>query len=123
MWGSYGDIIFTLDGTPRAISDMSKYKYAAHGIIGRYPRHEFLGEDEHGLDMEIILSRVFCDPADMHLALSSYATDGLSQPLIVGQSYEGDFVIESVKRTFEDTDTSGNIVTLKLQIKLTEVRE
>jgi len=123
MWGSYGDIVFTLDRTPRALSDTSKYKYAVHGVIGRYPRHEFLGEDAHPLDMEITLSRVFCDPADMHLALSSYATDGLSQPLIIGQSYEGDFVIESIKRTFEDTDTSGNIVTLKLQIKLTEVRE
>lgn len=133
-WGSFGNIVFRLEQTPKELGEDLNYKFAIHERIGRRGVYEFLGHGESKIEISFVLTSQSFDSARLteHRTPSGsqkenqaeatlktfekYARTGAAKPLVLGQKYKGEYVITSIKKKWQETDMSGRIVAISVQI-------
>jgi len=121
-WGSFGDVSFQVGMTPKAIRRSNRYRYAKHDVVNTYPHFSFMGEDVEKIEMSIELSYLFADVAKTIDKLKEMAEEGKPYRLIIGKLNTGKWVIEEIERTYQETDTEGNLIKATLNLKLAKIR-
>ncbi|TQF71777.1 phage tail protein [Pseudoalteromonas luteoviolacea] len=121
-WGSWGSVIFETTSSPDKLTSARKYNVVPHHLINRYPAHEFMGEDEHTLNMSWHLNSRFTDPDSMYEQLQSAAQIGTIGALIIGGQQIGQFAIRELKKDLLNTAPTGHTREIKISVTLVEVR-
>lgn len=118
MWGSFGDIIFKILQTPETISIEEKTKLARIEIFGKKNRLHFTGHEEDKIELSIYLNISFCNPKEEIQKLRDLKDKAVPQRLIIGDENYGKYVIEEMKTEILSTLATGEILSAKVNIKL-----
>lgn len=121
MYAQLGSIKFEALRGFEALSDKKEAGYSEHALIDNKPRLQRSGSALQEFDMSIRFHVAFCDPESEYDALDKYREDGEVLPFVLGTGhYEGDFVITTLTRRFNQTDKDGNVVEMECDLNLKE---
>ena len=121
MYLQLGDIRFEALLGFESFTDTVEATYATHELINRKPRLQRTGDTLREFSGTINFHSSFCDPYEEYQKLEAKRVSGEFLPLIYGNGvYEGDFILKSISRSPNQTDKSGNYVSLTCNITLIE---
>lgn len=121
-WGAYGDIPFRGRVTPSSVDDTRNYRLSAQQLINGYPAHQFQGEDERQLSIEISLHNRYVDLSVAAQKINEMAASGSPRTLMIGRTIYGSFVIKSCRKRITETKPDGTVVEMSWSLSLVEVR-
>lgn len=128
--GSLGSIIFlTSSGIINTFRDYSRNssgRWTKHEIIGEKPVMEFLGPDTEEISFKMLLRRdQGISPKEELKRLRKYRDTGTVLPLIIGGNVVGDnfWVVKSIGETVNYWDSLGGILSVSVDVSLTEYTE
>ncbi len=121
MWGSFGEITFKSGFSPNTLKEIKNYSFRVHKPVNNPLLYEFTGEDENTLDIAITLNRAFVKVEEAVRKLEEYAKEASPQSLVIGKTYLGKYVIRSMEKVYEEILPNGEIFTVQLTLKLSEV--
>ena len=123
--GCYGSWTFVCaDDTVRTFSDFSRdysMRWAQHDVIGQKPKLELVGRD-----LTTVSLKVRCDvslgvpPSKWLAKLERMLNNGWHKKLIIGDTYYGQFVLESVGETLKNFDGQGHCIVAEATLNLKE---
>lgn len=126
MIGYLGDIVFTA-GNDRILtfSDLQVNRagrFATHEIIGSKPVIEYLGPEASTISYNIILdSSLGVDVQAEIDRLNDAMVAGKPLPLVEGEKYHGDFVINALTETHSAMARDGKLIRAELALNMTEI--
>lgn len=125
MIGSFGAISFiSSDKKLLTFRDMNKQyagRYARHEVIGRKPKHEFIGPDARKISFSIRLDATKgVSPRAEINRLAEIVETGEAEPLILGGDYAGLFVLLDVNEKDMIYDHRGRLWLADVQLNLEE---
>jgi len=121
MLAQLGDIQFEGLNTPRSWSETHAAKYGEISHFGTKPSMQYTAEEPVSVDLEIRLSRDFCDPAESLDLLKKAKTSGEVLPFISGTGVlVGKFVITSLDMNVERTSAEGELRSVAVSVSLKE---
>lgn len=121
MYSQLGDIKFEGLIGFESFTDTIDATYAQHELVNRKPRLQRTGDALQEISGSISFHASFCDPEAQYAKLKEKKVSGEVLSLIYGNGiYEGDFVLKTIKRTVNQTDPSGNYVSISCEITLLE---
>jgi len=122
--GVLGDIAFEVSekyiNSIIEIKRQSNWKYAEHEIVKGKSRLQRLGRQ---LDTVTFTGRFvdyFCNPLSEIKRLKAEAEKKELLALVLGDEVFGDFVIESISETWQETDGVGNPRVIEFEVQLKE---
>ncbi|HOP33226.1 MAG TPA: phage tail protein [Candidatus Hydrothermia bacterium] len=122
--GVLGGIVFEVSqlyvNSFSEIKRESTWKYAEHEIVKGKSRLQKLGRQ---LDTVTIAGRFvdyFCHPISEIKKMKTEAEKKEPLVLVVGDEVFGDFVIESINETWQETDGAGNPRVIEFEVQLKE---
>ncbi len=121
MYYQLGDIRFEGQISPSALQEKRAANYAQHPRIASKATLQRLGDPLDEIDLSILFHSRFCSPEQERdrLLAAMASTDGL--PLITGAGRSlGTFVITEIVGTTERADKDGDIIAIRLDVKLLE---
>ncbi len=121
MWGSFGEIVFKSGFSPKSLKESVDYSYKAHKLVGQDVLYDFTGKGEESLEITITLNRAFVNVEEAINTLEEYAREGLPQRLVIGKRHLGKYVIRKMEKVYEEILPNGEIFTVQLTLKLSEV--
>jgi len=124
MWGSLGDLTFELFLTPEEVRVREKENYVPVEIYGQKPSLQHIKTELKRIPLKIKVFRTKeTDPKEFLQNIKALMERKEPQPLVIGDEYLGDFVIEELTTIYKRTDQYGNPLALILEINLLEVKE
>lgn len=121
MYAQLGNIVFEALKGFESLSDKRETQYAEHALIKGKPLLEKVGESLIEFSGSISFHVAFCNPEDEYKKLNDVRISGEVLPFIYGNSFiEGDFVLTTLERTFNQTDSKGNFISITCNIVLKE---
>ena len=121
MYAQLGNIVFDALKGFDSLSDKRETVYAEHSLINGKPLLQRIGESLIEFSGSIHFHVAFCNPEDEFKKLNDARQNGEILPFIYGNSFiEGDFVITSIERTINQTDSKGNFVSINCNLTLRE---
>ena len=124
MWGSLGDLTFELFLTPEEFRIREKENYATIDVYGQKPSLQHTKTELKRIPLKIKVFRTKeIEPKEFLQNVKALMQRKESQPLVIGDEYLGDFVIEELTTIYKRTDQYGNPLALILEINLLEVKE
>jgi len=121
MFAQLGNIQFDLITYFEGIEESQKYSYAEHQTIESKPKLQYIGDELDEITIKLNFHLSFCTPETELKNLKSAAKLHNEMPFILGNGkYIGRFVIEEITSTTEQTDKSGNLISIGAEIKLKE---
>lgn len=120
MFAQLGNIRFELL-SPKSFSDSEKWSYARHSVMGEKPVLQYTGRELTEINLSLGFHASFCVPSEKLRELREAANTKEPHTLLWGNGERaGDFVIEEISRTVENMDDIGNILSIGVDVKLTE---
>lgn len=125
MIGSIGEIAFTAsDGrvfTFSSLSGQAEARYAEHDVIGKKPKLEFIGPGIKSFSMSIRLDvGLGVNPLTQITNLEAVRDSGTAVPLVIGDNYKGDYVIDSISEDYRSHDSAGRLLLANVILNLKE---
>ena len=121
MYAQLGNIKFETMVGFDSLDDTRAMNYAEHALIDSKPRLQRTGSALQELGISASFHVAFCNPELQYDALNQACSNGEILTLVYGNGYvEGDFVIMSVSRKVNQTDSNGNYVHITCDISLKE---
>jgi hypothetical protein len=121
MYAQLGSIVFEALKGFDSLSDTRETLYAEHALIKGKPLLQRVGESLTEFTGSIHFHVGFCNPEDEYKKLNDARQNGEILPFIYGNSFiEGDFVITTLGRVINQTDTLGNFIDITCDITLRE---
>ena len=125
MIGSYGDIVFTVsEGKVLTFDGLEKdlsARFAKHEIHLNKPILEFIGEDLAELKLSIKLdTSLGVNPKRQLDKLETSVKNGERKVLMIGSNVMGYFAIQKISEKFRRIDNKGIILSIDVDINLTE---
>lgn len=123
MIGSLGDIVFVASTqrvrTFRDASHDTAARVAHHEIAGRGVRHEHLGHDAVTLSLTVQLSHdLGVDVRGELQRLREITESGTILPLILGDEYEGDYILITAGEQWTQIGSAGIITDATVVLSL-----
>lgn len=120
MFAQLGNIQFELL-SPKGLSDSEKWSYARHSVMGEKPVLQYTGMELTEINLSLVFHASFCVPSEKLRELREAANTREPHTLLWGNGERaGDFVVEEISRTVEKMDEIGNIMSIAVEVKLTE---
>ena len=124
MWGSLGDLTFELFLTPEELRIRERENYASIDIYGQKPSLQHTKTELKRIPLKVKVFRTKeMEPKEFLQNVKALMERKEPQPLVIGDEYLGDFVIEELTTIYKRTDRYGNPLALILEINLLEVKE
>jgi phage protein U len=122
QWGSFGEQVFKTTYSPTTINDTRKWRLVKHALINGYPGHEYQGEDQRVITMQLQLHRTFTPCQSAYDEFITMADSGAAHTLAIGDHVLGDFAIQGITRVINSTTSTGEQIMVTLSLNLLEVR-
>lgn len=125
LFGAFGEnITFKVTGiNPKYIKESFGRKKIRHEVINSYPIIEDMGETDRVIELTIEIATPFCkNPEKTFQELVNIMDSNKAEPLIIGKTILGDFVIESIEKETE-YNRIGETIKISANLKLVEFRE
>lgn len=122
MYAILGDIKFEGYKGFQELTGTNETVLSEHPVIEGKPRLQMTGEKLEEISLKFLLHASFCNPESELEKLQSYRRQGQVVPFVAGDGTTfGDYVIKSIARSYTQTDNSGAIIGIELDVTLTEV--
>jgi len=121
MFAQLGNIQFNLITYFNGIEETQKHNYAVHQTIESKPKLQFIGDELDEMTIKLNFHSSFCTPETEIKKIKDAAKFHEEMPFILGNGrYLGKYVIEEITSTTQQTDKSGNLISIEAEIKLKE---
>lgn len=121
MFAQLGDIEFELITYFSGLNESNTFNYVQHERINNKPILQYLGQDLQEQDIKLNFHASFCVPEDELKKLKNVAKKGEPLKFIKGNGeYVGVFVITEIISATEQTSDEGDIIYIKVDLKLRE---
>ena len=121
MFAQLGNIQFNLITYFNGIEETQKHNYVEHQTIESKPKLQFMGDDLDTLTIRLNFHSSFCVPETEIKKIKDAAKFHEEMPFILGNGkYLGKYVIEEITSTTQQTDKSGNLISIEAEIRLKE---
>ncbi|TXI98962.1 MAG: phage tail protein [Neisseriales bacterium] len=128
--GGFGDIVFTVNPFKIMNFDDAEHKssvdYAEHRTVGRKPKLEYQNPNADEVSLNVTLASFLgLNPKEQLKKFEEYMLDGDVFDLILGNGLMesnvlGEFVIESLSRSYKEVSFLGDVTNIKLGVKFKE---
>ena len=123
--GCLGSTVFNV--SKEQIKTITKFTRQGGVTYQEHTRHlqkhlpEFTGIELESVSFNMVLSSFLgASPKAEENMLYSQMYAGAVLPLVIGEIYYGNFVIQKLKSTGEHTDAAGNFLTINISVTLRE---
>lgn len=124
MFAQLGSIKFDLITYFNGLDDVQKHNFAEHQTIESKPKLQFIGDELDELNIKLNFHSSFCTPENEIKKLKDTAKKHQELTFILGNGkYVGNFVIEEISSTTQQSDKIGNLISIEAEIKLKEWSE
>lgn len=120
MWGSLGDIVFSLLKAPETIEIEEKAKFAKISIFKSKEKLHFTGLEANSIRLSIFFDISFCNPKEEIEKIRQLKNEAKAENLTIGDINYGKFVIQDFKTSIIKTFPNGQIMSARLEITLIE---
>ena len=121
MFSQLGDIKFEGLQSPRTWQETHGATYGQIPHVGGKPSSQLTAAELTKIELDIKLSREFCNPSDSLSKLKTAQNTGEILPFITGSgALVGKFVITTLDIQVEETTPTGDLISLKASITLEE---
>ena len=121
MFAQLGTIQFNLITYFNGIEETQKHNYVEHQTIESKPKLQFMGDELDTLTIKLNFHSSFCVPETEIKKIKDSAKVHEEMPFILGNGkYLGKYVIEEITSTTQQTDKTGNLISIEAEIKLRE---
>lgn len=94
---------------------------AEHALINSKPRLQHTGETLEELSLSFLLRAEFCHPEQEIADLEEWKSIGEVLPLLIGTGeYKGDYLLQGMSRTINQTFDDGTIIEADISLTLVE---
>jgi len=122
--GVWGDIVFEVSlEAIRGLKELYRratWKYAEHEVVKGKNRLQALGRQLDEVEIKAVLAHPFVKPAQELKKLKEKADEKKAYPLVIGDEYFGDFVLEELSEDWVETDSEGHPRVVEISMKLKE---
>jgi len=119
-----GNIKFDFLNSPVANETEGRHTFAELKPALGIPVLHDKGEELETKKLTFQFHRKFCDPESMHQLLIEARKSAEVLPLVYANgNYYGDFVIETIRRTDDKDDGTGNVLSIDVEVSLKAVFE
>ncbi|KKP40312.1 MAG: hypothetical protein UR30_C0005G0093 [Candidatus Peregrinibacteria bacterium GW2011_GWC2_33_13] len=121
MFAQLGNIQFNLITYFNGIEESQKHNYAVHQTIESKPKLQYIGDELDEMTIKLNFHSSFCAPETEIKKIKDAARLHEEMPFILGNGrYLGKYVIEEITSTTQQTDKSGNLISIESKIRLKE---
>ncbi|MEI8390468.1 MAG: phage tail protein [bacterium] len=121
MFAQLGNIQFNLITYFNGIEETQKHNFVEHQTIESKPKLQFMGDELDTLTIKLNFHSSFCVPETEIKKIKDAARLHEEMPFILGNGkYLGKYVIEEITSTTQQTDKTGNLISIEAEIKLRE---
>lgn len=121
MFAQLGTIQFNLITYFNGIEETQKHTYAEHQTIESKPKLQYIGDELDEMTIKLNFHSSFCTPETEIKKIKDAAKFHEEMPFILGNGrYLGKYVIEEITSTTQQTDKSGNLISIEAEIQLKE---
>lgn len=121
MFAQLGNIQFNLITYFSGIEETQKHNYAVHQTIESKPKLQYIGDELDEMTIKLNFHSSFCTPETEIKKIKDAAKFHEERPFILGNGrYLGKYVIEEITSTTQQTDKSGNLISIEAELKLKE---
>lgn len=125
VWGSLGDIEFSLLTAPSAMSVQDGVVYARHALVGSTPRLQYTGRELQEISLDLAWHSMAHPDIEAQLeALFTAMHERTVLDLVIGQQssaiYVGDYVIQRIPHKVQRHNSDGSIGAVELTVELLE---
>ena len=121
MFAQLGNIQFNLITYFNGIEETQKHNYAVHQTIESKPKLQYIGDELDEMTIKLNFRSSFCTPETEIKKIKDAAKFHEEMPFILGNGrYLGKYVIEEITSTTQQTDKSGNLISIEAELKLKE---
>ena len=121
MFAQLGNIQFNLITYFNGIEESQKHNYAVHQTIESKPKLQYIGDELDEMTIKLNFHSSFCTPETEIKKIKDAAKLHEEMPFILGNGrYLGKYVIEEITSTTQQTDKSGNLISIDAEIRLKE---
>lgn len=97
-------------------------RFANHDVLMQQPKKEYLGPQDSSINFKIQLRQAFKTSPDTYLArLKEMLESGKEQTLILGDNYEGEYILESYTEDSKKFTGFGICIAADVSLQLKEV--
>lgn len=121
MFAQLGDIRLNLITYFDGLSASKKIEYAEHATIEGKPKLQYIGEALETITIKLSLHTDFCNPAEELKKIKEAASRYEPLPFVFGNGlYKGNYVIEEINETLQQTFSDGTVISIEAELKLKE---
>ena len=124
MFAKLGNIQFDIMPYVSNMDETSSSNYVEHAVIEGKPKLQYMGENLDEINFSVKFHFSYCNPAQEIKKLKDSKTKAEAMPLIYGNGERaGEFVITEIRKTAEQNDAFGNIISINADVRLKEFSE
>jgi len=124
VWGTLGEINFEVGDAPTKLTYKERTNWAEHARIEGKATLQRTGDDLQAVDLTFRFGIGWCKPDEQVRRLQQARIDGKPMTLILGDgAIAGNYVLEDVRLTLDQTDEEGNTEFIDVSVKLLETVE
>jgi phage protein U len=121
MYAQLGDIVFDGLFSFHEYEDTGETRFAQVDLVTGKPDLQHTGEELDTITFNIRLHESFCEPSLRYGQFHSHRKNADILPFVDGYgNVIGNFVIEKIKRTVNQTDTHGRVILCECDVTLKE---
>ena len=119
-WCTLGDYEYKLIMAPSRYSTGWKWNWVEHDRIEGKPTLQQVGGTLRKIDLDLHLHGEFCNPEKELQTLIDLANKGEAIPVVIGEKYQGLFVIEDLPLTVRKTTEEAALLAIEVTVTLKE---
>lgn len=119
-WLTLGQLQFKLLTSPTSLRTGWSYNYVPQERIEGKPTLQQVGGQLRSVELEFQLHSEFCDPEQQLQELIDMADMGEAVVMILGDRWEGYWVIEEIPVVWRKTDEEARLISIEVRVFLKE---
>ncbi len=121
MFALFGEIVFTVLGSPDAFESSWSWHYAEHQVVQDRPKLQWLAAALETIELDFHFHVAFTDPSAQAAAMIAAAEDHNARALVFGNGiHHGYFIVTSLRTTARQMSSNGNLIALTMRAGLKE---
>ena len=124
--GAFGPVVFQVSSELvrnfDRLSEDRRARYATHDLLSLEQRLQYLGLDLARVDFAMSFHAAFCQPNKELDALQGVLESHEAQALVIGPKNFGEFVLETIRGTWNHTSNKGVCLHATADVSLREYR-
>jgi len=124
--GAFGPVIFVASQqhvrTFERLSEDRRARYATHDLLSLEQKLQYLGLDLARVDFTMSFHGTFCQPEKDLSTLQEVLESHQAHPLVIGSKNFGEFVLETIRGTWNHTSNKGVCLHATADVSLREYR-